>query len=538
MPRGAAHAVVRRGVDAGETVGDLAEVVVMALGLELVVARHGLDQVFHRQTELFSQLFDGVGLDDVAGLDQALNGLPRALERPVGRGAVVKQLQAAAAEHLEAVHVLREGGIPDVAVGVVLLELHGVGQVLVQAGLVAEALAVQVDLHERLLAEPEVLARGVVAGDGVGHDGGAVEEHGQGVILHHAARPQRGLDAGAVVGRALAGSELEGQRLTGLEHLAVAGVAAGGDDDALGGVDEDVLALGVLADGAGDAVIVLDELDEGGLGHGGAAEAVGVVLQNVGDAEGLLAVGGRGVTGRPGLVAAARGAHAGFQPHGVAVLFQDVGVPVDGLVGVVRPDVPQAGVDAGGGVLDDVLHALVLVDEVLAVLFDGLELLLGADGAKVALRGGELRAALDHDGLRAVFKGGGVGRPAGGTGTDDEHFGVVLGDALGERDLRLNAQPRRNAGGQLRGGFLGHGGLLLGDQVDGGKASGAGGNALQKASAGNRHSVSLLCLFCVQWVTAQADEIVSAGVATGQGPETGDTGIFVARCGPKRYNDE
>lgn len=132
MPRGTTHTIVGRGVDAREAVGNLAEVIIVALCLKAVVALDGAQEVFHRQAKLLRQLLEGVGLDDIAILNQLLDSLPSALKRPVGRCTVVKQLQAAASEHFEAVDILRERGIPDVAIGVVLLELHGVGQGLVE----------------------------------------------------------------------------------------------------------------------------------------------------------------------------------------------------------------------------------------------------------------------------------------------------------------------------------------------------------------------------------------------------------------------
>ena len=322
---------------------------------------------------------------------------------------------------------------------------------LIGAGLVAEALALQVDLQERLLAEPEPLAVGLVAG-GLGRQAGAAVEHHGGVAgIHLAARPEHRLDAGAV-GLGTHGDvnlHLHGLGLQRQHHLGVAGIAAGRHDGALGGLDADVVAVGgVLGDDAGDsagrdidiqlhqagvAADLTAALFDEGLHVGVEGDVVRLALNRV-----------RAVAGGIGLVALGMLliADAALELHEpVARAFEDVGQPVDQLAGVVDPGLDQVAVDIAAGIAYDLLQGFNLVNLKLGEFLEGFQLQLGVDGADVFLDlGGGVRL-LDDEDLCALFRGGHAGNPAAGSAADHQDLGLELFGDVALGDFRGLAQP-------------------------------------------------------------------------------------------------
>ena len=178
-------------------------------------------------------------------------------------------VQRGAPDGLELLHILLPAGIPDGVPGVVGILLGGVHDVVVRARLVADALAVLVDLEEGLRGEGEEGETLVAPAVELlaGHDDAAVEDHGRREVVHVRAGPQHRLDAFALGGAPVEVARKAGLQtaLTGGEHLLVVHIPAGGDDDALRRVDLDV-AVGALGDGAGHrAGLVLDEFDKLGV---------------------------------------------------------------------------------------------------------------------------------------------------------------------------------------------------------------------------------------------------------------------------------
>lgn len=210
-----------------------------------------------------------------------------------------------------------------------------------------------------------------------------------------------------------------------LHEALVVLVVAGGEDHAAGGVEPDVLAVGVLAHDAGaGAGLVDDQLDTGGLevevhaalgrelGQGVDELVVGVGLGS--EAVAALHAHGAVVEGDGGL---GDGVGREARLHGADLH------PADGLAGVVVVELGQAAVGAPVAVGDEALHVVLdalLVAEVEhdagggAALGDGGALLLQAAGGGALLDGGE---------------GGGH---AAGAGAHDHDVVGVLGGELGD----------------------------------------------------------------------------------------------------------
>ena len=181
---------------------------------------------------------------------------------------------ARAADRGEALDVFLQIGVEDLAEDAALMfgcrEAAGV----VRGGFVAEAPAVARDLHERLASEVELLvgadelgARARFRDDArilAGQYRAAVEDHRDADRVFLAADPHAGLDAVSDIVR---GADLQGDaaidhRVAGAQHLGIAGVAAGGEQDALLCVHLHVGAAGFEDRTGHAAALVLDELDE------------------------------------------------------------------------------------------------------------------------------------------------------------------------------------------------------------------------------------------------------------------------------------
>ena len=413
--------------------------------------------------------------------------------RPVGEGE-----QPAAAHLVEGLSLRGVVRVPDVHVGLVRLHDGGVQHVVVGAALVAEALALQVQLQEGLLAEPEPAAEHAVAGVLVGLHAGAVEGAGRADRVHSGAEPQRRFNAGTGGVAAGAGgrdADLLVPGLAVLHHLQVVAVAAGGEDDAATRVDAQVgaVALHVAGDDAGHAAglvgLAFDELAVparlgallGGVSQDGLGEAPLLVL---GHGIGFL----RTVAGGEGLVAARVGgvAHAALEFHDeLAVALDDVGEPVYHGAGLVGPQLHQVVVHKAVGVADDVLDGLFLLDAELRELVEGGLLQARIDGADVLadVMGGAL--AVDAEHLRTVLGRRDHGRDAAGAHAHHEHLGV---DGLGDVGL-IDDGRRSQPGGaaEVAGARIGRlgGGVAVpaaGEGRSGQAAQGRKARALEEAA--------------------------------------------------------
>ena len=448
----ATHAVEGRVLHGHQPLGCLAEVLVGALGAQLVVALDRGDQVLGVHTELLGELLDGVGL---VGGDEALvhADLLALLLGHVGLdGLLVVELAGplGAGGHVVGVENL----IIVAAILGAVEEVRHRGHLA--ALLVAEAVAVV--LHR----EEGHVAHGAGAAVEVMQDAGGAD------VFHLGTRPHGHLVAvaGAAVLLAVDVGHLGGVVA---HHVVVVHEVARGEDDALGGVELHVRAVGLLGDDAGHvAGLVLNKLAGGrliedleALALGPRADVLHAVARVVGlgaEVEGEVA---HGV-----VVDVLDGARplGGGVDHLGAGLLAEVPQPLQGLAGVVGPQ-----------------HDLVMARAVRAVLVDeggngchagrvGLVLEHGVAG--VALAGGGV-LLLEQGDLGAGLEGRDGGGHTGGTGADDHDVVVIglgdVGDGVG-----LGEEGRRGRGvGDA--GALGCQGRcgVAGDGCDGGQACGA-----------------------------------------------------------------
>ena len=264
--------------------GVLAEVGVIALAAELVVALHARARVLQRLAgvaQLREELVEGIRLE-VVGV--GLRGNLRVLAvGEVGVALVLVLRDDVAQAAVVGRHVgdlLRPLAVVDLEGGLIRLQLDLVFQLLARDGLVHEALAVLVELQERrhahaaahvmghrgveilhLRADPRAHAQAVAGGAGL-----ALHVH-----AHHAQRAQ------------VRDLLLHDFRREVLHDALVGAVVAGGQDDALGRVELDiaVAVLRIAHDDAGHAArVVLEQL-------GGEAAEEGLRAQ----LDGLVQVG-------------------------------------------------------------------------------------------------------------------------------------------------------------------------------------------------------------------------------------------------------
>lgn len=333
---------------------------------------------------------------------------------------------------------------------VILVELVGVQDALVGAGLVEETLALGVDLQERLAAHPEEAALAVLglvtARHCVGLQGGTVEHHHAVGVVELCAHPDAGLDAvtGSTGDRTVAAHDGQILRLQGFHHVIVQGVAAGADDNALGSVDADVLAVLVLSDDADHAVVLLHQLHHGGVVHELDAETRGIIGQDLCTVQGLAgAVVGTGPAGRVAGskvdVAVAVVVAAGLVPQLHAAVSQTIAVPVDGLSGLLAEQAHQALVDVTGCDLGHLGDVIELVDLGAPFL-----LVTAVDGAQVVAdaAAGHL---VDDQGLCAVLGSAAGCKQAARAAADHQNFGLEGVHDVAVSDDGSGAQPLRGA---------------------------------------------------------------------------------------------
>ena len=493
---GDARRVERRLGNRRHAVHRLAEVHVLALLVELVVA---LDRCQERLLVLAGEAHDvGQPLKRVGLLQHAvlqrradpevvqvvLADRLKAVHVGVERGPRRRRHDARAAAGIEALGVLvvlPVEHLPAVMAGLVARHgiAHGVALVLVHEALAAR-IHVQVGLasHDEQLAVVGLAERGVV-----GH-AAAVPDHRAAAGLELTAGPQGHLDALALLARGAAGDAPVGHAgLQRLEHLVVGAVAAGAQDDALRHVDLDVAAVGLRGVHAGHAAVgVLDQLLGGReelnlaaqtledlaqhaqMHVGGVVRAVGVVLAKA------------GVVAHGGVVGVLVVGFVPFEREQHAQRSQRFGHPLDHLAGLLGPGAVQRRVDVAGlrlaGVVDELRHVLGVLAGQLGVQ--------RADGLACAC---QVVGRLQHDDLRARLRRGGGGHHAAVAGADHDHVGVEgLGDLL--RDGRLLA-PIGLLGGLLALQVLlrGHGGGAATRQRAGGSQGACCAEAGEEASA-------------------------------------------------------
>ena len=171
-----------------------------------------------------------------------------------------------------------------------------VRSVVVLLTLIHKAFAMAVDFQERLAAGivlphsagESLAAKGVladrIAGIHTGCHQTTVEQNGSGLCIQMCTCPDRGTDAVTLVGRRIgAGSGHTGaQRVQLLHHVGVAGIAAAGQQHALGCVDaNEVVICGALGDHAGDAAVgILFQLGKAGVKVDAVAFAFNVLLEH------------------------------------------------------------------------------------------------------------------------------------------------------------------------------------------------------------------------------------------------------------------
>ena len=433
----------------------LEEVGVFALLANLVVALDGLLGLVDVNVELLEQLVDGVGNLVVVGglLDAFLHRLGMGSGRIGRRGAhSAERIPEHTAAELERCGVVGlEVGVENRPAVVVAAVDHGADALALNpGGLVHEALALGV--HEQ-------------EGAMIHSSGLRVHHRGPRAVLEGTADPCGHVVA--VTGVALVGAQAghnlvrDGGEL--VDVLVVVAHVAGGEHDALGGVVLHVLALFVLADGAGDFTLVVgNELLSRHVVH----ELEIARLFSLGD-EQVLDVRRDGdclvflseVAAEDHVIAIDLGVHRGIGANGDhalrAIGLGKVEQPVHAALALAEPlgnEGLTAAVAAGG---DSALH------------FDGLVEMdververLRRDGARTANAVAVGHAVFLNQGdLGAILRG--VQSAAGSriAGANDEHFGLDgfgdIGDSLGGNfprvlllasgSVRLAARARRTA---------------------------------------------------------------------------------------------
>ena len=127
-----------------------------------------------------------------------------------------------------------------------------------------------------------------------------------------------------------------------------------------------------------------------------------------------------------------------------AGLLQAILVPVDGLAGVLRPNMVEARVAVAVGVAHQVVADFVLVD-----FAAGLLLQAAVDRTQVVAHAAADGSLLQAHHLGALFGSRACGEQAGRAGTAHEHLGVDGLDDFVLGDFRLFAQPVVHGGSGL-----------------------------------------------------------------------------------------
>ena len=414
-----ASAPERSLLDLLEILRVLAEVLVEAGVDELVVALDAGNQGIGGNLDLLGELLEGIGAVQVdEALDDLVTGSDGAVHLDLGH----PLLDGVGGSGVEA-H-LRHGGL---VVAVINLDEptrlglvahlnvdHGEGHVLVH-----EAVAVHVHGHE-----------------GHGSHGARIEvvHHMAVTGLHHAGAELHGHEDAVASLAELLAVEAEDVGAVALDEAVVVLVIAGGEDDAHGGVELDVLAVGVLAHNAGHgAVLALDELDAGGLVVEVDAALLGQVGQGHDELEVALGLGAIVPLVADGLGTVLVHVFLGGDVCGrVTRLFGAQAQPAHGLTGVVGVVLHQAAV----GAPVDALHVTA------NVVLDALGVAhLELDAALVGALGDADGLLLEHAGRGALLnRGQGRGHAAGAAAHHDDVIGVLSGE-LGD-------------GGNLNGGAL------------------------------------------------------------------------------------
>ena len=304
--------------------------------------------------------------------------------------------------------------------------------------LVGKTLAALVEVQPRLSARPPDVGQtgGVrLAHVQVERERSAVKRDAAGMVaVDVSTGPQRHLDAVAHGERAahVVDDGVLVAVVERLHHLRVAAVAAGGEDDALGGVDLDVSAVSVaLHDDAGHlAVFILNELLGGMQEELGHAHLLGILHPDrVGELaahvvrakllEFALAEDGMGLHFAlvDGLL------HIGLDEHIDVLGGHLVHEPVHRTAGVVDPQGDQALVNlvaaVAADIVDDLVELFLGVLDAIALLHD-----LGVVGADFAGPGDRAAVLFNPDDLRAQIRSGNRRDAAAVAGADDDDFSL------------------------------------------------------------------------------------------------------------------
>jgi len=420
---------------------------------------------------------------------------------------------------VETLCVLQHIGITDLSVDTARLVGSGINDVVVGAALVGKTLAVAVHLQEGLgagveladLAGEGLAAKGTLAVHITGvHTGGhdaAVKQHGSSFLVQVSTSPHSGTDAVALVGRGVGagGGDAGAQRIQLLHHVRVAGVAAAGQQNALGCVVADeVVVIHVLGDDAGDAALgVLFQLSQAGLKVYAVAQLLDVLQQQLVAGQTGFPLAGHVVVLLYGeqvvgvvlcILSRPCSLGTGGKVADPAVLvFQDAAHEVVHSGRLVDPGLDNALVALAGSVAGDLAQQLGAVEGLLTgSLGCG-----GVDGAVPVAGVLHVAVLLDDAEVQAVGGCIGSGKHAAVAGAHDEDVGVHrLGDGS-LVDVGLGAQPVvLVAGGQLNGG---HNGLALGLCIaalgslhDGLGGDGGAGHAVDLGRTGSQQLIAQL----------------------------------------------
>ena len=370
---------------------------------------------------------------------------------------------------MEAGNILKVVCIVDHGINMTRLLEGSVRSVVVLLTLIHKAFAMAVDLQEGLAA-------GVVlthsAGEGLAakgrggihiagiHAGGhqtTVEQNGSGLCIQMCTCPDRGTDAVTLVGRRIgAGSGHTGaQRVQLLHHVGVAGIAAAGQQNALGCMDADeVTILSILCDHTGNAAVcVLFQLSQTGVEVHAVALALDVLLEHhvaglftgavvyLLHGEHKFGLAHLGVIRPLGFIAGGQVAHIVIR-----FVFQDAGNKIMHGSGFVDPGLDHALVAAAAHRTGDLAQQLGTVHRGNALL-----LCFAAVDSAVPVAGvHDGGVLLDDAEVQSVLGGISSGTHAAVACAHDDDIGIPgLGDGS-LVDVGLGAQPVvLVAGGQL-----------------------------------------------------------------------------------------
>ena len=232
-----------RRIQGDKVLSRLAEILVNALGCQLVVTGHRGSKRFRVHTELLSELLDGVGLLDAPQFRGCCHLPSKRLETEAFKLRIVRRGVNARATHgVEYLDLLNIISVPNGAELVSLLHAHLMKGPVIRARLIAEPLTTRVDLKERLVADPARRTLIGIARLGAHRQCGALERHKGRVHIFDAARPNTSADAIAHASRLRHrhAAHKRARRVQKLKQVGVGLITAARQDDTLGSIDLDI----------------------------------------------------------------------------------------------------------------------------------------------------------------------------------------------------------------------------------------------------------------------------------------------------------